>query len=217
MAELVPSNESTDIRQIVAEEVKKYKSRFIQAAILYAPILFLVWIVPYVDELKPLLTFVPVWRGNPLYAFLLLVPASVIQFHMGGHFYSSAFKSLKHGSANMDVLIVISTTAAYLYGLILLFIGYSEEEMESDGFAMLVLRNCHNWETSAILIVIIVLGKYLEAFSKMKTVSKLSDLASLKVTKANLVKEADPSKVTLGSAFTEIPVELLEKKDLVLV
>jgi P-type Cu+ transporter len=46
---------------------------------------------------------------------------------MGQDFYRSAYKSLKHKSANMDVLIVIGTTAAWLYGVILILIGYSEE------------------------------------------------------------------------------------------
>jgi Cu+-exporting ATPase len=46
---------------------------------------------------------------------------------MGMSFYQSAYKSLKHKSANMDVLIVIGTTAAWSYGLILMLIGYSDE------------------------------------------------------------------------------------------
>lgn len=46
---------------------------------------------------------------------------------MGIDFYKSAYKSLKHKSANMDVLIVIGTSAAWLYGLILILIGYSDE------------------------------------------------------------------------------------------
>ena len=50
---------------------------------------------------------------------------------MGAGFYVGAYKSLRHGSANMDVLVALGTTAAWLYGIILIFIGY-EGQMELD-------------------------------------------------------------------------------------
>lgn len=75
----------------------------------------------------------------------------------------------------------------------------------------------HNWDTSSVLIFIVLLGKYIESFSKMKTVEKLSHLASLKVTRANLVKETDLKKISLGSKFEEMAVELLEIGDFVIV
>ena len=136
---------------------------------------------------------------------------------MGIHFYRSAYKSLKHKSANMDVLIVVSTTSAWVYGVVLIFYGYSEEEQKSAGYSMMIHNHVHNWETSAVLIFIVIIGKFIESFSKVKTVDKLSHLASLKVTKANLVSEKDPKKVNLSAKFNEIPVELLEIGDLALV
>jgi Cu+-exporting ATPase len=136
---------------------------------------------------------------------------------MGNHFYKSAYKSLKHKSANMDVLIVVSTTSAWFYGVVLIFVGYSENEQNSRGYSMLIHNHVHNWETSAILIFIVIIGKYIESYSKMKTVDQLSDLASLKVSKANLVKENDKNKLNLDCQFTEVAVELLEIKDLVIV
>lgn len=89
---------------------------------------------------------------------------------MGLHFYRSAFKSLKHKSANMDVLIVISTTTAWLYGVVLIFYGYTFEETISKTFPMLVWHHVHHWETCAVLIYIVLIGKYIEAFSKTKTI-----------------------------------------------
>jgi len=68
------------------------------------------------------------YNGNPLYVFLNLIFSSVIQFYMGWNFYTSAYKSLKHHSANMDVLIVIGTTSAWLYAIILIFLGYNEAD-----------------------------------------------------------------------------------------
>lgn len=95
---------------------------------MYFPIAILIWVVPYVKDIKPFMTSIIIWNGNPLYAFINAVLASVIQFYMGHGFYVSAFKSLRHKSANMDVLIVIGTSAAWLYGIILFFIGHSAEE-----------------------------------------------------------------------------------------
>lgn len=162
------------------------------------------------------MTSAELFNGVTLYIILAFVIATFIQFYMGRDFYTSAFKSLKHKSANMDVLIVIGTTAAWLYGLILILIGYSEETRMSEKYKMHIHSHVHNFETSAVLILIVLLGKYIESFSKMKTVDKLSDLASLKVTKANLIN-SDEKELSLGSKFKEIPVELLEKKDLVIV
>lgn len=65
----------------------------------------------------------------------------------------------------------------------------------------------HNFETNSVLILIVLLGKYIESYSKMKTVDKLSDLASLKVTKANLI--TNTKELNLSSKFKEVAVELL--------
>jgi cation transport ATPase len=68
------------------------------------------------------------------------------------------------------------------------------------------MEHAHNFEISAALITIILLGKYIETLSKKKTVEQLSQLASLKVTKAYLVESRKP---TLDAKVREIPVELV--------
>jgi cation transport ATPase len=65
-------------------------------------------------------------NGVPLYVYLNALFATVIQTVMGYPFYISAYKSLRHKSANMDVLIMLGTTAAWLYGIVRLGIGYSD-------------------------------------------------------------------------------------------
>lgn len=106
----------------------KYRRRFLLGLALYIPIAFLIWVVPYAGRLNVIMTEPNVWRGNSVYVFLLFVLASIVQFYMGLHFYQSAYKSLKHKSANMDVLVVVSTSAAWLYGVALMIIGYSTED-----------------------------------------------------------------------------------------
>jgi cation transport ATPase len=87
----------------------------------------------------------------------------------------------------MDVLVSLGTTAAWGYGFALLFVGYSTHESHSPMFGMMVMEHAHNFEICSALITIILLGKYIEQVSKKKTMDKLSELASLKVAKANLV------------------------------
>ena len=69
-----------------------------------------------------------IYNGITLYIFILFGFSSVIQFYSGGAFYKGAFKSVRNCSANMDVLVVLGTTAAWLYGVILIFIGYNEDQ-----------------------------------------------------------------------------------------
>ena len=63
-------------------------------------------------------------NGVPLYIWLNSVFSTIIQLLIGKQFYINAYKSLKNRSANMDVLVVLGTTAAWLYGLIMLAVGY---------------------------------------------------------------------------------------------
>ena len=102
-------------------------------------------------------------------------------------------------SANMDALVVLGTSAAWFYGFILLIVGYSTPEgIESfpENFRDRLMRehvhdHAHNFEISSTLITVILFGKCLEAYSKKQTVDKLTGLASLKVTKACLIREAN--------------------------
>jgi P-type E1-E2 ATPase len=84
-----------------------------------------------------------------------------------------------------------------------------------DTYLMKLHQQAHNFETSSVLILIVFLGKFVESYSKMKTVEKISDLASLKVSKANLINEKDASKVNFSSKISVVPVELLEINDFV--
>ena len=58
--------------------------------------------------------------GVSAYILIIFLFATIIQFGMGKPFYSGAYKACKHGSANMDVLVVLGTTSAYVYGVLLI-------------------------------------------------------------------------------------------------
>ena len=85
------------------------------------PILLLMWVIPY--TVPEFVTAFVLFNGMPLYIFLLLGFSSIIQFYMGADFYKNAYKSIKNCSANMDVLVVLGTTSAWLYGVILIIVG----------------------------------------------------------------------------------------------
>ena len=122
----VPETDKNDIRKVMQEEVAVYRKKFLIALIFNIPILVLMWVVPYA---KPAwVTDNVIYNGITLYIFILFGFSSVIQFYSGGAFYKGAFKSVRNCSANMDVLVVLGTTAAWLYGVILIFIGYREDQ-----------------------------------------------------------------------------------------
>lgn len=94
----------------------------------------------------------------------------------------------------MDVLVVLGTTAAWLYGVILIFIGdhaygTSLHESVDHHIRHAVHEHGHNFEIASTLIVVILFGKFLESITKKQTVDKLQQLASLKVSSAYLVRE----------------------------
>lgn len=183
---------------------------------LYIPVGILIWIVPYSPATTKFLTSVIWWNGNPLYLLIMFAISTFYLFYIGIGFFKSAYKALKHKSANMDVLIAIGTTSAWIYGTLLILIGYEDYQDEGE-FHMQVHSHAHNFETASVLITIVLIGKFIESYSKMKTVDKLSELASLKVSQANLLDESDQNKVDLNSKFKTVKVELLEKNDLVIV
>lgn len=90
---------------------------------------------------------------------------------MGAQFYISGYKALRNKSANMDVLVILGTTSAWLYAMILMSVGYNHGDMINRViYRMAVLEHAHNFEVSSTLITIILLGKFLETLSKQKTV-----------------------------------------------
>ena len=215
----MPDTGKADIRVTLAAEVAKYRNRFLMCLIIQLPIWILIWIIAYSNPefvIKPLI-------GNvmPVYLLIIAIFSTFIQFFLGWPFYTGAYKSVRHGSANMDVLVVLGTTAAWFYGLLLIFIGNpfvkqqqmeGMEPMQSDKeLTHITHAIAHNFEVSSTLITVILLGKLLETFSKKQTVDKLSQLASLKVTKAILM-EAPPK---LEKAGVETDVDLLAVGDFV--
>ena len=126
---------------------------------------------------------------NPWVQLALATP---VQFFAGWSFYRGAYLSLKGGSANMDVLVSLGTSVAYFYSLASLLAGWGLLYFES----------------AAVLMTIILLGRLLETVARGKTSEAIEKLMELQVKKARVLREG---------AEREIPVEQVAAGDLVVV
>ena len=124
--------------------------------------------------------------------YFQLVLASLVQFGIGWQFYTGAYKSLCSGSANMDVLVALGTSAAYFYSLYETIIWIVHPQTTPHLY----------YETSAVLITLILLGKYLEARAKSQTTSALTQLLNLQAKEARLIDNGEERMV---------PVEQLQE------
>lgn len=125
----VKNEAKSDLRHILSQDVIHYRNRLIVAILMWLPVLVFAWILPY--TVPSFLTKYVYANGNTLYIFLMLIFSTIIQFGVGYPFYRGAYKSLRNKSANMDVLVVLGTTAAWLYGVILCFLDHGHSSMDS--------------------------------------------------------------------------------------
>ena len=131
---------------------------------------------------------------NPWVQLALATP---VQFVVGKQFYIGAFKALRNKSANMDVLVALGTSAAYFYSL------YSS--LKSLGSSAHTTQLYY--ETSAILITLILLGKLFEANAKGRSSEAIKKMMGLQAKTAVVVRDG---------AEIEIPVEEVQKTKLFL-
>ncbi|MGB9867432.1 MAG: heavy metal translocating P-type ATPase [Bacillota bacterium] len=130
---------------------------------------------------------------SPVFQWVLATP---IQFVGGWQFYKDAFNQIRHRSANMSVLIMLGTSAAYFYSVVATF------------FPNLVRTRAVYYETSAIIIVLITLGKMLEARAKGRTSEAIRKLLGLRAKTARLLRNGNE---------VEVPVEQVLVGDIVVV
>ncbi|KAJ3500654.1 hypothetical protein NLJ89_g9701 [Agrocybe chaxingu] len=182
------------------KEVMEWKLRFIWSLTFAIPVFFLHMIGPKIPGVKHFLgcrLFNAVYLGDVL-AFIITTPA---QFWIGSKFYSNSYKSLKHGSATMDVLIVLGTSAAYFYSVFALF--FSMFNTTPD------FRPHLFFETSTMLLMFVSLGRYLENKAKGKTSAALTDLMALAPSMATIYTDSSCTQEK------KIATELVEVGDIV--
>ena len=134
------------------------------------------------------------WSHQPWVNWFFLLLATPVQFYTGWDYYVSGLKSLRNKSANMDVLVAMGSSTAYIYSLaVLLLPGLGDHVY---------------FETSAVIITLIKMGKLLEARSKGKTGNAIRKLMGLRPKTATVIREEKEQ---------EIPIDRVRIDDLVMV
>ncbi|MDM5212068.1 heavy metal translocating P-type ATPase [Peribacillus sp. NJ4] len=154
------------------KEIEKQTGKFIFSSILSIPLL---WAMVSHFEFTSFI-WLPEMFMNP---WVQLVLATPVQFFVGGQFYVGAFKALRNKSANMDVLVALGTSAAYFYSVYLSILSIG------SGAHMVELY----FETSAVLITLIILGKLFEAKAKGRSSEAIKKLMGLQAKTATVLRE----------------------------
>lgn len=137
--------------------------------------------MPYIADLAPAFLREP---------FVQLLLAAPVQFWVGYGFYRSAFASLRHRAANMDTLVAIGTTVAFAYSCAITFF--------EDAVAAAGVSPMPYFDTAAIVISLVLLGRYFEAKAKAKTSDAIRTLMDLSPKTARIVRGAIEEDIPLS-------------------
>jgi len=184
-------------REAQQAHLRKERRLFALSAVLSIPLAVLTMVPPFMD-------LVPMWVAETfglstemamhvVHAYLGLLLATPVQFIAGAQFYRGAWTALKQRAGNMDTLIAIGTSAAYFYSVAATFWLTDEPVF---------------YETSALLITFVLLGKLLEARAKGKTSDAIKHLMGL---------AAKTARVVRGGQEIDIPVEQVVVGDMIVV
>ena len=142
--------------------------------------------------------------GWSYYPFLLWALATPVQFWAGSTFYTSGLGALRHRTSNMHTLIVLGTTVAYGYSAaVVLLHAFSPEVLADNGIEAKVY-----FDTAAIIVALILLGRFLEAGARGRTSEAIRRLIGLRPTSARVVRDGNE---------IDIPVDQVVIGDTVLV
>jgi len=164
-----PKAEAEEKQTHKEKELQHKKTKLIISAVLSLPLLLTMFVHLFGMSIPDIFM-------NPWFQFVLATP---IQFIIGWQFYDGAYKNLRNGGANMDVLVALGTSAAYFYSLY-----EAIKTIGNPGYEPHLY-----FETSAVLITLILFGKYLEARAKSQTTNALSELLNLQAKEARVIRD----------------------------
>ena len=173
--------EAIDYRE---QAIQKQKKKFIISAILSLPLL---WSMVGHFSFTSFI-YMPEFLMNPWVQMALATP---VQFIIGKQFYVSAYKALRNGSANMDVLVVMGTSAAYFYSVYQAIITIGQHHTAQLYF-----------ETSSVLITLIILGKLFEAKAKGRSSEAIKKLMGLQAKTALVLRDEMEIEIPLEEVVT---------------
>ncbi|XP_075091240.1 copper-transporting ATPase RAN1 isoform X2 [Nicotiana tabacum] len=179
---LLVKNPYTRMASRDLEESSKMFRLFTASLSLSVPVILMRVVCPQI----PLLYALLIWQCGPFQMgdWLKWALVTVVQFGIGKRFYVAAGRALRNGSTNMDVLVALGTTASYVYSVCALLYGAISGFWSPTYF-----------ETSAMLITFVLLGKYLETLAKGKTSGAIKKLVELAPATAILLVKDKGGKV----------------------
>ncbi|WP_044480328.1 heavy metal translocating P-type ATPase [Paenibacillus antibioticophila] len=189
-AALKQSEQDTD--EARKAEIRKQKFRLIVSAALSSPLL---WAMAGHFSFTSFI-WTPELFMNPWFQLILATP---VQFLIGGTFYIGAYKALRNKSANMDVLVALGTSAAYFYSL---YLSLDSLSMSHGHTPQLY------YETSSVLITLILLGKWFEVLAKGRSSQAIKTLMGLQAKTALVLKDG---------AEISVPIEEVVPGDVIIV
>jgi len=198
-AEVIGENDGNKIAGIKIVEIRRLRNLFLISLFFSLP-MFIFMLYDFVNFL-PWKEFIMPYVG--LISLLFTIP---VQFYAGAGYYRGMWSSLKMKMFNMDSLVAIGTSTAFLYSLVQ-FITFATQNYTLIGLAGQKIPDLY-FETAAFLITFVSLGKWLEAKAKGKTSEAIKKLMGLQPKNAHLVK---------GSEVAEVSVEKIKAGDILLV
>jgi len=190
VADLAAASRSPDREEAAREaEISLLRTKFLVGSILSIPVLL--------GSFPDWFPWAPAVLSNP---FVLLLLTTPVQFWVGWQFHRGFWATLKYRTADMNTLVSIGTNAAYFYSVALTFFPatIAPKGMEAMTY----------YDTAAILMTLIVMGRWLEAKAKGRTSEAIRKLMGL---------QARTARVIRGGLEQDIPVEEVRAGDLVLV
>ncbi|CAE6387545.1 unnamed protein product [Rhizoctonia solani] len=189
-AVLADDNDATQMQSLTkTKEIQVWRRQFWTSFAFAVPVVFIGMVAMHIPFLMPIVNYricTGIYLGD-LLVFFLTIP---VQFWLGRRFYHNAWKAVKHGSATMDVLVVLGTTSAFVYSFFVMVCAMFNSNPD--------FRPAVFFDTSTMLITFVSLGRYLENSAKGKTSAALTDLMALA-----------PSMATI---YTDAPACTVEKK-----
>ncbi|GLO65063.1 heavy metal translocating P-type ATPase [Oceanobacillus kimchii] len=163
------------------EEVRHQTGKFIFSAILTLPLL---WTMVTHFEFTSFI-YSPDMLMNPWVQLALATP---VQFIVGAQFYRGAYKALRSKSANMDVLVALGTTVAYLYSI---FLGIEWQINGQVGMPELY------FEAAAVIITLVILGKLFEVRAKGRTGQAIQKLLGMQAKTARVIRDGNEQEIAI--------------------
>ncbi|MGI5912818.1 MAG: heavy metal translocating P-type ATPase [Syntrophomonadaceae bacterium] len=172
------------------EEIKSLRLLLVTSVVLSSPLVISMILSLLRTDVSALL-----FLHNQYFQLAIATP---VQFIIGARFYKQSYFALRSGSANMDVLIALGTSAAYFFSLYNVFFQTVPVGIMKDLY----------FEASAVIITLVLLGKYLEALAKGRTSEAIKKLAELQAKTARVIRQG---------LEEDIPIEKVQLGDIIVV